>query len=104
MDADDAMTTIEFLLGLAAVLASLSGAMVAFVLWIQRPRYRRRSWTRRGMSPSALSASSPSRPDEGSFVSVRAPRMRTEAHGVPVADVEDDTPAGSAEVQPLLTR
>lgn len=98
------MSTIELLLGLAAILASLSGAMVAFVLWVQRPRYKRgRRSTWRTSHSSALPASSPRRPDEGSLGSVRTPRTRIGSASVPVADVEDDAQAGSAEVRSLIT-
>lgn len=99
------MTTSELLLGLAAILASISGAMVAFVLWVQRPRYKRgRRSTWRTTHSSALPASSPRRPDEGPLVSARTPRTRVDVASVPVADVEDDALAGSAEVHSLIKR
>ena len=98
------MTLTETLLACAAVLASLSGAIVAFVLWLKRPRYRRGrrlTWIE-DPSPSA-SLAIPRRPDEGSSRSVRPPRLWTDSSGVPVADVEDDTRASGAEV-PLYYR
>ena len=93
------MTLTETLLACAAVLASLSGAIVAFVLWSKRPRYRRArrfTWIE-APNPSA-SLAIPRRPDEGSPLSVRPPRLWTGSDGVPVADVEDDTRASGAEV------
>lgn len=92
------MTLTETLLISAAVLASLSGAMLAFVLWLRRPRYRRGrrvTWID-GSRPSA-SLAIPRRPNEGSPLSVRPPRIWTESDGAPVADVEDDTRASGAE-------
>ena len=94
------MTLTETLLATAAILASLSGAILAFVLWAKRPRYRRArrfSWEE-GHSSSAPLARITRRPDEGSPLSVRPPRLWTESRGVPVADVEDDTRASGAEV------
>ena len=93
------MTLTETLLASAAILASLSGAILAFVLWLKRPRYRRArrlGWLE-GHRPSAPFAHLTRRPDEGSSLSVRPPRLWTDANDVPVADVEDDTRASGAE-------
>lgn len=86
------MTPSELLLAAAALVSSFSGAILAFVLWIQRPRYRRGrvSWFE-GSRPSAPVAPFPSRPDEGSSLSFRPPRTWTDMSEVPVADVEDDS-------------
>ncbi len=95
------MTPSELLLALAALLSSLSGAILAFVIWAKRPRYRRgrRSLVIfEGASSSAPPVPSPSRPDEGASQSFRPPRTWTDMRDVPVADVEDDAGAGGAGV------
>lgn len=102
------MTPSELLIATALLLTCLSGALLALVLWLKRPRYRRRG--RRGrtvlvsVNPSAPPAHYPSRPDEGSLLSSRPPRMTDDEGSVPVADVEDDSWVGGAEVLLRATR
>lgn len=101
------MTPSELLIAAALLLTCLSGALLALVLWLKRPRYRR---GRRGrtvlvsVNPSAPPAHYPSRPDEGSLLSSRPPRMTADEGSVPVADVEDDSWVGGAEVLQRATR
>ncbi|UDF14529.1 hypothetical protein LH407_06615 [Antiquaquibacter oligotrophicus] len=92
------MTITETLLIIAALVSLGATALLATVLWLQRPRHRRfaRSWSvaHKPSAPRAL----PGRPDEGSSRSVRPPRIWTDTHEVPVADVEDDLRSRGAEV------